>query len=105
MLYDVYKLPGYSPENTVILDDYDQVWKPQKNNCIFAKAFEYRQDSSENDNFLDELIPYLRTIMEKTDVRPIVKEINEHFTVTKKEGKKTKKRSGTKRSRTKSQKK
>lgn len=101
MLYDVYKLPGYSAENTVILDDYDEVWKPQKDNCIFAKAFEYRQDSSENDNFLDELIPYLRTMMEKSDVRPIVKEINEHFAVAKKEKKPKKRSSGTKHKRSK----
>lgn len=91
MLYDVYKIPGYTAENTVILDDYDEVWKPQKENCIFAKAFQYRDKSSETDNFLEELIPYLRTMLEKTDIRPVIKDINDHFNGTDRKKNKKKK--------------
>ena len=60
MLWDVYKLPGYSPQNTVIIDDYKQdVHKCQPNNCIIAKPFEFKKEGSENDTFLKDIIPHL----------------------------------------------
>lgn len=64
MLWDVYHLPGYSKDNTVIFDDYDEVCKTQPKNCIEAKPFEYTKDGSENDKFLTELIPKLRDMLD-----------------------------------------
>lgn len=69
MLWDVYNLEDYNPDNTVILDDYIEVFNTQKNNCIIAKPFEFLANDSENDDFLNKLIPVLsdmkQHIMEK----------------------------------------
>lgn len=51
-LWDVFDLPGYSRENTVILDDYDDVYKSQPGHCIVAVPFEYTKKDSHKDNFL-----------------------------------------------------
>lgn len=59
MLWDVYNIQGYSEDNTVILDDYVEVYNTQKNNCIMAVPFEFLDDGSENDDFLLRLIPHL----------------------------------------------
>lgn len=60
MLWDIYKLNGYTEKNTVILDDYDEVYKTQKGNCIVAVPFEFTQEGSETDKFLKQLIPRLK---------------------------------------------
>jgi hypothetical protein len=52
ILYDVYNIPGYSVNNTIIIDDYDEVQKTQPNNCIIAYPFEFENEGSENDNYL-----------------------------------------------------
>lgn len=63
ILWDIYKLPGYSPQNTVILDDYKKdVHKCQPNNCIIAIPFEFKKDGSENDSFLKDIIPHLNNM-------------------------------------------
>ncbi len=36
MLWDVYQIDGYTKDNTIILDDYDEVFKTQEDNCIIA---------------------------------------------------------------------
>lgn len=59
VLWEDYKIPGYSKDNTVILDDYDEVYKTQKNNCIIAHPFEFINKDSENDDFLSRLQPEL----------------------------------------------
>jgi len=60
VLWDIYKLPGYNKENTVILDDYKaDVHKCQPNNCIIAPPFEFTNEGSENDSFLYDIIPHL----------------------------------------------
>lgn len=60
MLWDIYKIPGYTEKNTVILDDYDEVYKTQPDNCIIAQPFEFTNEGSEYDKFLEELIPKLK---------------------------------------------
>lgn len=60
ILWDIYKLGGYSAENTVILDDYDEVHNTQPGNCIIAEPFEFTKEGSENDSFLKKLIPKMK---------------------------------------------
>jgi TFIIF-interacting CTD phosphatase-like protein len=66
MLWEKYKLMGYSEKNTVILDDFkDDVHKSQPNNCIIAKPFEFFEENSENDQFLIDLIPQLENMKQR----------------------------------------
>jgi hypothetical protein len=71
---------GYSKDNTVILDDYDEVYKTQPKNCIIAESFEFNKEGSENDKFLENLTLKLRDLKEKIDkgesVQKHVKDIN-----------------------------
>lgn len=62
MMWDVYKVDGYGKNNTLILDDYDEVCKTQPHNCIIAKPFEFTDEGSENDTFLRDLIPKLKEL-------------------------------------------
>jgi len=88
MLWDIYKLKGYNKDNTVILDDYrDEVYDPQKKNCIVAKEFNFTDDGSENDDFLPKLTDKLRGLVEAVkagkSVQPMVEEINKEMKVEK----------------------
>lgn len=57
MLWEVYGIEGYTANNTIIIDDYNEVFKTQPDNCIVAIPFEFTKEGSENDNFLEKLIP------------------------------------------------
>jgi TFIIF-interacting CTD phosphatase-like protein len=80
LLWDTFKLHGYSKDNTIILDDYDEVQNTQPENCIAAVPFEFKKDGSEADDFLEKLVPQVRTLNEKIksgeSVAGTVKEIN-----------------------------
>jgi hypothetical protein len=66
ILWTYYKLPEYNENNTVILDDYvEDVYKNQKQNCIIAKPFEFKEDNSHKDKFLKELQHKLRNLVLK----------------------------------------
>lgn len=52
LLWKVYKIPGFNKNNTVILDDYDDVYKNQRDNSIQAKPFFFTDKGSEKDDFL-----------------------------------------------------
>ena len=66
MIWDIYKLPGYGPHNTIILDDYVRdVHKTQPNNCIIAPPFEFTKKNSSNDTFLRDIIPELEKLKER----------------------------------------
>jgi TFIIF-interacting CTD phosphatase-like protein len=60
MMWDVYGLTNYNATNTFILDDYDEVYNAQPENCIIAEPFEFTEEGSENDTFLEDLIPRLK---------------------------------------------
>jgi TFIIF-interacting CTD phosphatase-like protein len=60
ILWSVYNLPEFSSSNTFILDDYDEVYKTQPNNCIIAKPFEFNDEGSEHDTFLKELLKKIK---------------------------------------------
>lgn len=74
MLWDVYNIPGYTKDTTFILDDYDEVYNTQPNNCIIAKAFEFEDTDSHKDEFLSELSLKLPELQNGT--RNNVKNIN-----------------------------
>lgn len=62
LLWDLYHLPGFNKNNTVILDDYDEVCETQPKNCIIAKPFFFTDKNSEKDTFLKDLIPVLGNV-------------------------------------------
>lgn len=55
MLFDVYKLPGYNKDNTLIIDDNEEVKKTQLDNCLQVRVFDYNQKNSEKDTVLTEV--------------------------------------------------
>lgn len=59
MLWDVYKVTGYTKDNTIILDDYKEVHKSQPGNCVRAPPFEFSNENSHDDKFLNDLKPQL----------------------------------------------
>ena len=73
MLWDVYGIDGFKKNNTMILDDYDEVHDTQPENCIIAIPFKFTENGSENDNFLMDL---LEKIKNKGKIHKMVKDIN-----------------------------
>ena len=68
MLWDIHNLPGYSDNDTIIIDDFkDDVHKCQPNNCIIAPPFEFTAEGSENDTFLKDLIPELDAMKQRIE--------------------------------------
>lgn len=68
MLWTKHNLPGFTVDNTFILDDYtDDVHKCQPDRCIIAPAFEFTSPGSENDTFLRSLIPKLEKLKAKVE--------------------------------------
>ena len=64
MFWDEYKLVGYNKDNTVIIDDYDEVYETQPHNCIIAVPFEFTAKNSENDTYLKDLQRLLSTMQQ-----------------------------------------
>ena len=60
MIYEEYGIPGYSSDNTVIIDDYDEVFDTQPGQCIIAPAWEVMEEGSKDDDFLVRVIPELK---------------------------------------------
>lgn len=67
IMWDFFKIKGYNKENTVILDDYEEVYKTQKENCIIAKPFNFSELHSEKDKFLKKIIPKIKKHLLKKD--------------------------------------
>jgi len=59
MLWDFYKIKDYNKDNVKIIDDYDEVYHTQPNNCIRIKPFEFRKKYSEYDNELIKIMEKL----------------------------------------------
>jgi TFIIF-interacting CTD phosphatase-like protein len=59
-LWKTCSIPGYNPENTIIIDDLDEVSKTQPDKCIRAPPFYFKKKGSEQDTFLSGLIPILQ---------------------------------------------
>lgn len=78
MLWDVYKIKGYNKDNTIIIDDYKEVYNTQKGNCIFVvPPFNFLSDNSENDRFLKDLIQKLKKYILKNNNISNINKINE----------------------------
>ena len=61
MFWEVYKMPDYNDRNTLILDDYNEVYKTQPNNCINVKPFDFNKLGADKDDLFEKLIPILKT--------------------------------------------
>lgn len=84
LLWDLYKLPGYNKENTVILDDYkDDVYDSQPEICILAKEFKMKRDKSEHDDFLKRLTAVLQAAKRQgtSDMKSVVKIANNELNI------------------------
>lgn len=57
----------YKKSNTLILDDYDEVYNTQPSNCIIAEEFRFKNSGSENDTFLRDIIPFMKEINKRND--------------------------------------
>ena len=62
MLWDEYKFSEYTKDNTIIIDDYDEVHRTQPDNCVIAFPFEFLKEGSENDDYLSNLQHALSTM-------------------------------------------
>lgn len=60
-----YKMPAY--DDMVILDDFDDVIKVNKNNAIKVPFFEYKDKRSYEDTFLIRIIPRLKKFKKKKE--------------------------------------
>ena len=77
MLWDIYKINNYSEKNTLILDDYYEVYNTQKDNCIIAEQFKFINENSEKDVFLKKLKRKLKKYLLTDDnVQNTIKKIN-----------------------------
>lgn len=83
LLWDIYKIDHFNNNNTVILDDYDEVYNTQPNNCIIAKPFEFKDENSDEDIFLKNILNDVRELKERLDkdksVKKIVKKLNKNI--------------------------
>jgi TFIIF-interacting CTD phosphatase-like protein len=52
LVFDTFQLPGYTEDNTVIIDDLHEVQKCQPNNAFQIHAFHIHSEGSENDRHL-----------------------------------------------------
>ena len=52
MLWDDIEVPGFSPDNTVIIDDLSEIKEEQPCNAIHIKPFEFTDEGSQKDNEL-----------------------------------------------------
>jgi TFIIF-interacting CTD phosphatase-like protein len=72
MLWDIYRIKGYSIDNTFIIDDYDEVYNSQPNNSIIVPEFQYYDENSENDNFLKKLIKQLKILNNSNSIKHLI---------------------------------
>ena len=79
ILWDLYKITGYSSENTIIIDDYDEVYNTQKKNCIVALPFEFDESNSEQDTYLEKLQEILHLSKDSDTSCKLVKKVNKHI--------------------------
>ena len=65
MLWETFNLSEFDPTNTVIIDDYDEVYETQPDNCIHIKEFNILDEGSEHDTVLiDTIKPLLEEFIE-----------------------------------------
>lgn len=62
IIWDVYRINQYNKNNTLILDDYDEVYGTQPENCIICPPFYFQNEGSEYDDFLEKLPAKLENV-------------------------------------------
>jgi TFIIF-interacting CTD phosphatase-like protein len=62
LLWDDIQLPGFTPENTIIIDDLPEIKEIQPCNAIHIKAFEFKDKSSHKDKELYKTMKKLKEI-------------------------------------------
>lgn len=73
-------LTHMTQQNTFILDDYkNDVYISQPDKCILASEFIFKNQNSETDDFLSNLILKMKPLIQVDDVRKIIPEINKSF--------------------------
>lgn len=73
IMWDIYRESAYKADNTVIIDDYNEIHKTQPGNCIIAVPFEFTHEGSEDDTYLDRL----QTVMKDMQPAPkLAKKVN-----------------------------
>jgi TFIIF-interacting CTD phosphatase-like protein len=55
LIWEDMELPGFTPENTIIIDDLSEIKEDQPCNAIHIKPFEFTNEGSQNDNELIEV--------------------------------------------------
>ncbi len=64
MLWTHFNLPGYTKDNTWIIDDLGEVYDTQVDNCIQIYPFEFREKDSHLDTVLEDKVkPQLQKIL------------------------------------------
>lgn len=61
LLWDEFNIQNLNNSNTLILDDLSDVHKTNPNNHIVAPPFRFKNEHSENDRFLIDVIPSLNS--------------------------------------------
>jgi hypothetical protein len=78
ILWNLYKMKGYTAINTLILDDYiEDVYAKQKNNCIIAPVFDIVDNYNPKDKFLIDIIGVLKSNSE--NAQNLVQAANQKF--------------------------
>jgi TFIIF-interacting CTD phosphatase-like protein len=70
IFWEDYKLPGYTADNTIIIDDYDEVYYTQPGNCVISPPFEFTQEDSEDDKYLEQLEKHLEKFLHTKSKEP-----------------------------------
>lgn len=70
MIWEEYGIEGYSKDNTVIIDDYDEVFATQPGQCIKAPVWEVMDKDSEHDKFLISAVPELKKMAKSRSSSP-----------------------------------
>ena len=63
MLWTTFRLSGYNPKNTLVIDDNDEVYEAQPGNTFRIKEFQYKSRGSDKDTELyriGQLISYIK---------------------------------------------
>jgi len=80
MFWDVYKLPDANKNNTIIIDDYDEIRNTQPKNVIYVGSkntlFEYDMENSENDDVLLKIQKKIEECVESCKNGKSVQDIN-----------------------------
>ncbi len=77
---NICNLPGFKKDNTIIIDDYIEVYDTQPGNTILAPPFEFTDSKSIEDKFLPELVTFMKSkYNDSIMASELTKEINKHF--------------------------